>query len=124
MKRNLLSSAIIVAIMALGLTGCDDKKAETETPPPANSQPAAPDKYQQGSDYQKAYLTYDSVDFKRVVLFVHLSVNQLLKSPLTVYLEHIGGDFLCITAFRAGRSVSGRGFFRRVKLDCYIALGV
>lgn len=33
MKRNLLSSAIIVAIMALGLTGCDDKKAETETPP-------------------------------------------------------------------------------------------
>lgn len=31
MKRNLLSSAIIVAIMALGLTGCDDK-AETETP--------------------------------------------------------------------------------------------
>ncbi|RLZ31433.1 DUF3829 domain-containing protein, partial [Escherichia coli] len=42
MKRNLLSSAIIVAIMALGLTGCDDKKAETETPPPANSQPAAP----------------------------------------------------------------------------------
>ena len=28
--------------MALGLTGCDDKKAETETPPPANSQPAAP----------------------------------------------------------------------------------
>ena len=27
MKRNLLSSAIIVAIMALGLTGCDDKKA-------------------------------------------------------------------------------------------------
>ena len=32
MKRNLLSSAIIVAIMALGLTGCDDKKAETETP--------------------------------------------------------------------------------------------
>ena len=32
----------IVAIMALGLTGCDDKKAETETPPPANSQPAAP----------------------------------------------------------------------------------
>lgn len=42
MKRNLLSSAIIVAIMALGLTGCDDKKAETETLPPANSQPAAP----------------------------------------------------------------------------------
>lgn len=42
MKRNLLSSAIIVAIMALGITGCDDKKAETETPPPANSQPAAP----------------------------------------------------------------------------------
>ena len=42
MKRNLLSSAIIVAIMALGLTGCDDKKAETETPPPANSQPATP----------------------------------------------------------------------------------
>lgn len=42
MKRNLLSSAIIVAIMALGLTGCDDKKAETETPLPANSQPAAP----------------------------------------------------------------------------------
>ena len=42
MKRNLLSSAIIVAIMALGLTGCDDKKSETETPPPANSQPAAP----------------------------------------------------------------------------------
>ncbi|MDZ8841690.1 YiiG family protein [Escherichia coli] len=42
MKRNLLSSAIIVAIMALGLTGCDDKKAETETPPPVNSQPAAP----------------------------------------------------------------------------------
>ncbi|MBE8074238.1 hypothetical protein IPF08_25200, partial [Escherichia coli] len=34
--------SIIVAIMALGLTGCDDKKAETETPPPANSQPAAP----------------------------------------------------------------------------------
>ncbi len=31
MKRNLLSSAIIVAIMSLGLTGCDDKKAETET---------------------------------------------------------------------------------------------
>ena len=28
--------------MSLGLTGCDDKKAETETPPPANSQPAAP----------------------------------------------------------------------------------
>ncbi|WP_350028180.1 hypothetical protein, partial [Escherichia coli] len=28
---------MIVAIMALGLTGCDDKKAETETPPPANS---------------------------------------------------------------------------------------
>lgn len=26
MKRNLLSSAIIVAIMSLGLTGCDDKK--------------------------------------------------------------------------------------------------
>lgn len=26
----------------LGLTGCDDKKAETETLPPANSQPAAP----------------------------------------------------------------------------------
>ncbi|MFL9273221.1 hypothetical protein, partial [Escherichia coli] len=24
MKRNLLSSAIIVAIMSLGLTGCDD----------------------------------------------------------------------------------------------------
>ena len=85
---------------------------------------AAPDKYQQGSDYQKAYLTYDSVDFKRVVLFVHLSVNQLLKPPLTVYLEHIGGDFLCITAFRTGRSVGGRGFFRRVKLDCYIALGI
>ncbi len=42
MKRNLLSSAIIVAIMSLGLTGCDDKKAETETLPPANSQPAAP----------------------------------------------------------------------------------
>ncbi|MEM0421041.1 hypothetical protein J4U97_15470, partial [Escherichia coli] len=42
MKRNLLSSAIIVAIMALGLTGCDDKKAETETPPPAHSQPSAP----------------------------------------------------------------------------------
>ncbi|MBY7414015.1 YiiG family protein [Escherichia marmotae] len=42
MKRNLLSSAIIAAIMALGITGCDDKKAETETPPPANSQPAAP----------------------------------------------------------------------------------
>ncbi|CAI6162989.1 hypothetical protein ESCOMMO073M_22385 [Escherichia coli] len=40
MKRNLLSSAIIVAIMSLGLTGCDDKKAETETLPPANSQPA------------------------------------------------------------------------------------
>ena len=39
MKRNLLSSAIIVAIMALGLTGCDDKKAKTETPP---RQPAAP----------------------------------------------------------------------------------
>ncbi|WP_338233396.1 hypothetical protein, partial [Escherichia coli] len=31
MKRNLLSSAIIVAIMSLGLTGCDAKKAETET---------------------------------------------------------------------------------------------
>ncbi|WP_244589727.1 hypothetical protein, partial [Escherichia coli] len=30
MKRNLLSSAIIVHIMALGLTGCDIKKAETE----------------------------------------------------------------------------------------------
>ncbi|WP_349496413.1 hypothetical protein, partial [Escherichia coli] len=28
---------MIVAIMALGLTGCDDKKAETETPLPANS---------------------------------------------------------------------------------------
>ncbi len=28
--------------MALSITGCDDKKAETETPPPANSQPAAP----------------------------------------------------------------------------------
>lgn len=42
MKRNLLSSAIIIAIMALGITGCDDKKVETETPPPANSQPAAP----------------------------------------------------------------------------------
>lgn len=42
MKRNLLSSAIVVAIMALGLSGCDDKKAETETPPPAKSQPAAP----------------------------------------------------------------------------------
>ncbi|WP_250217739.1 hypothetical protein, partial [Escherichia coli] len=28
MKRNLLSSAIIVAIIALGLTGFDDKKAE------------------------------------------------------------------------------------------------
>lgn len=28
MKRNLLSSAIIVAIMALGLTGCDDKKGD------------------------------------------------------------------------------------------------
>ncbi|WP_338260313.1 hypothetical protein, partial [Escherichia coli] len=26
MKRNLLSSAIIVAIMALVLTGCDDNK--------------------------------------------------------------------------------------------------
>ncbi|WP_252372149.1 hypothetical protein, partial [Escherichia coli] len=25
MKRNLLSYAIIVAIIALGLTGCDDK---------------------------------------------------------------------------------------------------
>lgn len=42
MKRNLLSSAIVVAIMALGLSGCDDKKAETETPPPTKSQPAAP----------------------------------------------------------------------------------
>ncbi|MBA8277351.1 YiiG family protein [Escherichia fergusonii] len=42
MKRNLLSSAIVVAIMALGLSGCDDKKAETENPPPAKSQPAAP----------------------------------------------------------------------------------
>ncbi|HFK1344917.1 TPA: hypothetical protein ACPYY2_004752, partial [Escherichia coli] len=28
----------MVAIMSLGLTGCDDKKAETETLPPANSQ--------------------------------------------------------------------------------------
>lgn len=28
--------------MALGMTGCDDKKAETQTPPPANSQSAAP----------------------------------------------------------------------------------
>lgn len=28
MKRNLLSSAIIVAVMALSVTGCDDKKAE------------------------------------------------------------------------------------------------
>ncbi|WP_348270911.1 hypothetical protein, partial [Escherichia coli] len=28
---------MIVAIMAIGLTGCDDKKAETETPLPANS---------------------------------------------------------------------------------------
>ncbi|WP_338297248.1 hypothetical protein, partial [Escherichia coli] len=28
--------------MALGLTGCDDKKAEKEKPPPANSQPATP----------------------------------------------------------------------------------
>ncbi|MEN7445016.1 hypothetical protein AAYR22_20790, partial [Escherichia coli] len=27
-------------MMSLGLTGCDDKKAETETLPPANSQPA------------------------------------------------------------------------------------
>ncbi|EOL9302108.1 TPA: hypothetical protein ACGS9P_003450, partial [Escherichia coli] len=26
----------MVAIMSLGLTGCDDKKAETETLPPAN----------------------------------------------------------------------------------------
>lgn len=41
MKRNLLSSAIIVAIMALGLTGCDDK-SRNRNAPPANSQPAAP----------------------------------------------------------------------------------
>lgn len=32
MKRNLLSSAIIVAIMALGLTGCDDKKPKQKRP--------------------------------------------------------------------------------------------
>lgn len=42
MKRNLLASAIVIGIMALGMTGCDDKKAETQTPPPANSQSAAP----------------------------------------------------------------------------------
>lgn len=34
MKRNLLSSAIIVAIMALGLTGCDDKKPKQKRPCP------------------------------------------------------------------------------------------
>lgn len=42
MKRNLLSSAIIVAVMALSVTGCDDKKAETESSPSVNNQPAAP----------------------------------------------------------------------------------
>ncbi|MCZ9210961.1 YiiG family protein [Escherichia albertii] len=42
MKRNLLSSAIIVAVMPLSVTGCDDKKAETESSPSANNQPAAP----------------------------------------------------------------------------------
>ena len=42
MKRNLLSPAIIVPIRALGLTVCDEKKAETKPPPPANSHPAAP----------------------------------------------------------------------------------
>src|SRR5699024_2152870 len=42
MKRNLLASAIVIGIVALGMTGCDDKKAETQPTPPANSQSAAP----------------------------------------------------------------------------------
>ncbi|EHN5852733.1 DUF3829 domain-containing protein, partial [Salmonella enterica subsp. enterica serovar Oranienburg] len=31
MKRNLLSSAIIIALMTLGATGCDDKKSQKST---------------------------------------------------------------------------------------------
>lgn len=42
MKRNLLSSAIIIALMALGVTGCDDDTVKTDTPPSASSQPATP----------------------------------------------------------------------------------
>ncbi|WP_223195322.1 hypothetical protein, partial [Salmonella enterica] len=30
MKRNLLSSAIIIALMTLGATGCDDNNVKTE----------------------------------------------------------------------------------------------
>ncbi|HCC0889840.1 TPA: YiiG family protein [Salmonella enterica] len=42
MKRNLLSSAIIIALMTLGATGCDDNNAKTEATPTASSQPATP----------------------------------------------------------------------------------
>ncbi|ECU3668536.1 hypothetical protein AB8648_004696, partial [Salmonella enterica] len=42
MKRNLLSSAIIIALMTLGATGCDDNNVKTEATPAASSQPATP----------------------------------------------------------------------------------
>lgn len=42
MKRNLLSSAIIIALMTLGATGCDDNNVKTEATPTASSQPATP----------------------------------------------------------------------------------
>lgn len=42
MKRNLLSSAIIIALMTLGATGCDDNNVKTEATPSASSQPATP----------------------------------------------------------------------------------
>ncbi|ENJ3586530.1 DUF3829 domain-containing protein [Salmonella enterica] len=42
MKRNLLSSAIIIALMTLGATGCDDNNVKTEATPAASGQPATP----------------------------------------------------------------------------------
>lgn len=42
MKRNLLSSAIIIALMTLGATGCDDNNVKTEATSATSSQPATP----------------------------------------------------------------------------------
>lgn len=90
MKRNLLSSAIIVAIMALGITGCDDKKAETETPPPANSQPAAPapEAKPTESPIAKAKMPAQPVADEQAVFDEKMNVYIKCYNKLQVHVQH------------------------------------
>ncbi|CAD5737837.1 TPA: YiiG family protein [Escherichia coli] len=90
MKRNLLSSAIIVAIMALGITGCDDKKAETETPPPANSQPAAPAPEAKPTEapIAKAKMPAQPVADEQAVFDEKMNVYIKCYNKLQVHVQH------------------------------------